>query len=133
MFDFHEKRKIKSFLYSKVVVFVLLLIAALLSISVYHRFTTAEEMEGKLDSRRAALLELENRAEMLRTKVEYLENERGVEEELRNRFDVAKEGEQVVILINKPNEENIAESNDVVTTIEEKSQIKKFFNLFKFW
>lgn len=133
MFDFHEKRKIKSFLYSKVVICILLLISILLSISVYHRYITAEEMRGKLDSRRTALYELEARAQMLRTKVEYLEDERGVEEELRNRFDVAKEGEQVVILINKPGEVNEIESNNEVPTVEEPGEINKFLNLFKFW
>lgn len=133
MFDFHEKRKIKSILYSKVVVGVLLTISVLLSISVYNRFVAAEEMQDKLDSRRAALQNLEERAEMLRAKVEYLDNERGVEEELRNRFDIAREGEQVVILVNKPNENKSTVGENSSDTEYAQEPEESFFNFLKFW
>lgn len=133
MFDFYENRKIRSILYSKVVVGILLLGTALLATSVYDRYTVASDMQEKLDSRRTALGELEQRAEMLKTKVEYLENDRGVEEELRNRFDVAREGEQVVVLIDSLPEKNTtqeASNGDKVPGTEPK---KSFFELFMFW
>lgn len=133
MFDFHEKRKIKSILYSKVVVGILLLISVLLSVSVYNRFVAAKEMQVKLDSRRTALHELEQRAEMLRAKVEYLDNDRGVEEELRNRFDVAREGEQVIILVNKHNE-NEDKTRENFSNSANGSEFKKSsFDFLKFW
>ena len=37
--------------------------------------------------------------------MEYLSGERGIEEEIRKHFDVAKEGEQVVIIVDKEEEE----------------------------
>jgi hypothetical protein len=40
-----------------------------------------------------------NRKSILEEKVEYLSGERGVEEEIRTHFDVAKEGEKVIILM----------------------------------
>ena len=133
MFDFHEKRKIKSILYSKVVVGILLLIAVLLSVSVYNRFVAAKEMRVKLDSRRAALHELEQRAEMLRAKVEYLDNDRGIEEELRNRFDVAREGEKVIILVNK-RKENESSTQENFSNGPEGSELEKStFDFLKFW
>jgi len=104
MFDFHEKRKIRSFLYSKFVIGGLFLLAVLVSFSAYDRYTIAKEMKIKLEDRRVQLEEVKNRAQVLETKVEYFENDRGIEEELRNRFDVAKEGEQVVVLIDAKEE-----------------------------
>jgi cell division protein FtsB len=102
MFDFHEKRKIRSVLYSRPVVAFLCICTIILSFSVYHRYTVAREMKAKLSDREQELSELRSRAELLESKVEYLKNERGIEEELRNRFDVVKEGEQVIILIDEP-------------------------------
>jgi cell division protein FtsB len=131
MFDFHEKRKIKSVLYSKVIVSVLIALSIALSFSVYNRFTTAEEMEARLNAHRATLVALEERAAMLQAKVEYLKNQRGVEEELRNRFDVAREGEKVVVLINKSPENTPEASSDVSSDTE--NEKKSFFSLFKFW
>ncbi|MFZ2253051.1 MAG: septum formation initiator family protein [Minisyncoccia bacterium] len=133
MFDFHEKRKIRSFLYSKVVVGVFFLAAVLLSISVYNRFVVTEEMKAKLDARRVTLEELQGRALMLESKVKYLENDRGVEEELRNRFDVAKEGEKVVILIDPVSGKQKSSTSSVESTETTANTNRSFFGILKFW
>lgn len=136
MFDFHEKRKIMSVLYSKAVIFVLIFITILMSVSVYNRFTVSQEMKEKLEAKRIELAELETRAQVLDAKVKYLEDERGIEEELRNRFDVAKEGEQVVVLLERDTKGSNTGNNGTSTgtygqqkSIEEKS----FFDYLKFW
>ncbi len=133
MFDFHEKRKIRTFLYSKVVIGALFLGAVFLSFSVYDRYIVAEEMQAKLEDKRAQLEELQNRAELLESKVEYFKNDRGIEEELRNRFDVAKEGEQVIVLIDsKESGTHEAQGELRVETplqhTEEESFFSRFFN-----
>ena len=99
MFDFHEKRKIRGILYSKLTIGALFLLAGLLSFSVYDRYIVAKEMERKLDLKQVELDALRARASALEAKVRFLGEERGVEEELRSRFDVVREGEQAVILI----------------------------------
>lgn len=135
MFDFHEKRKIRRIIYSKPVIGVLFLGAGLMSISVYNRYEVAKEMEKKLEDRRIELSELHMRAESIEAKVKYLKDERGVEEELRNRFDVAKEGEQVVILVDKKPEKNGDEAivTDPGVEYTENIDKKSWFDLFKFW
>lgn len=77
----------------------MLLIALLLSQSVYGRYVIEREMAEKRDARATELEVITGRAEALQAKVEHLKNERGIEEEIRGRFDVAKEGERVVILL----------------------------------
>ena len=134
MFDFHEKRKIRRIVYSKTVFVLLVCLAVFLSTAVYHRYVVATDTKEKLEERRVDLEALQLRAEVLNTKVEYLENERGIEEELRNRFDVAKEGEQVVVIIDdRENREPTATSETNSIIMEEESLGKNLLKLFKFW
>ena len=133
MFDFHEKRKIRSFIYSKVSIFALLLVAVLMSVSVYNRYTVADEMKAKLETKRSELSELQSRAQLLESKVEYMKDARGIEEELRNRFDVAKEGEQVVVLLDPERGEKKATSSVSNGDNQETGETESFFARLKFW
>ena len=131
MFDFHEKRKIRSILYSKPVVFVLFTGAVLMSFSVYDRYSIAKDIQGRLEGKHAELEDLRERAAALEAKVQYLEDERGIEEELRSRFDVRKEGEQVIILLDPDRQSS---KRDVDTTLETPhSEAKSFWDHIKFW
>jgi cell division protein FtsB len=129
MFDFHEKRKIRRIVYSKPMIGAIFLCTLMLSFSVYDRYVVSKEMKMKLDERYAELEELEMRAQALESKVQYLTDERGVEEELRNRFDVAKEGEQVVILVDSKRGAN-ATATVAAPPVEEPK--KRFWHIFKF-
>lgn len=135
MFDFHEKRKIRTILYSRPVVFVIMIVTILLSFSVYNRYSVAKDMEQKLEAKKQELRELEERARHIESKVEYLADERGVEEELRNRFDAIREGEQVVILLDdkgdgKKEIEEIGPTDAVDT---DESFMRSVIGVFKFW
>lgn len=101
MFDFHEKRKIRSVVYSRYSIGAIVLVALLISMSVYERYSVEREMAAKREARSGELEELKNRAAALESKVVHLQDERGIEEEIRGRFDVAKEGEQVVIILDE--------------------------------
>ncbi len=90
MFDFHEKRKIRSILYSKFTIGILLILVGFLLMSVYERYSVEREMAAKREAKERELHDLEYRAAVLESKVDDLRDARGVEEELRNRFDVAK-------------------------------------------
>jgi cell division protein FtsB len=46
--------------------------------------------------------ELEARQAVLKEQVEYITSERGIEAEMRRQFDIAREGEQVVIILDEP-------------------------------
>ncbi len=134
MFDFHEKRKIRGILYSKTVSGILLLFAFLMSISVYDRFSVAHEIKEKLEVRTDELEMLQTRAESLEAKVRYLEDDRGIEEELRNRFDVAKEGEQVVVLVQEEEKQNVTPTTTASSiSTDEKDSKTSFLELLKFW
>lgn len=131
MFDFHEKRKIRGWLYSKVTIGALFLVAFLISYNVIERFNVEREMAAKRFEQEEELSELRQRAAALETKVEHLKNSRGVEEELRSRFDVAREGEQVVVIVGDAETSEDLES--LKTPPGEELEKGSFWDIFKFW
>lgn len=99
MARFGKKKNLTEYLYTKPAVFVLLLVTVFLSTAVYQRFLIERKtasLQAEMEIQRQELLE---RKALLEEKVEYLSGDRGIEEEIRKHFDVAKEGEQVVILV----------------------------------
>jgi cell division protein FtsB len=99
MFDFYQKRKIRSLVNSRYTQGILLLFILLVGWSAFVRYQIAEEMSDRREraSQEAALLRSQKDA--LQEQVEYLSNERGIEAEMRRQFDVALEGEQVVVIV----------------------------------
>lgn len=101
MFDFHEKRKIKSWIFSKSAVFLLLVASFFLAASVYERYQKERETAAKRAERAAELAILQAHAAELATAVTHTQSARGIEEEIRDRFDATKEGEQAVIVVDE--------------------------------
>ncbi len=127
MFDFHEKRKIRKVLYSWISIGGIFLLGGLIAYSAYGRYEVEQDMAEKLELREAELAALEERAASLQASVLHLSDERGIEEELRNRFDVAKEGEQVVIILDDGSESSGAASTTLgITPVEEEGILETF-------
>ncbi len=118
-----RKYRIRRFFGSKwafVVVLVLLVIFTQAAVGMYSK---AREAKIKRDLALAELQRLEARQAELQATIARLSSERGVEEELRNRFFVAKEGEKVAILNTDAKEER---KSPILST--EKSFWKKFLS-----
>lgn len=96
---FGQKKKLTDYLYTKPVVAVLLIVTGLLSVSVFERYQVEREMAARRLAAEEEYQMLQERKASLQEDVDYLSGERGIEEEIRKHFDVAKEGEQVVILL----------------------------------
>ncbi len=100
-----------------VILFVLFLLALHSTWSVYRKKIESEEM--KLISLKQVEI-LRNREDELKSKIDKLATVYGVEEEIRSKFTVAKEGENMVVVI--PDKET-----EVSTT----SQKKSFWSIIK--
>lgn len=136
MFDFQEKRKIRNLIYSKFSIAVILFFTIWLSVSVFERFKVEREMAEKKDQKEIELDILRARAEALGSRIDRLQNKRGIEEEIRNRFDAAKEGEQVVIIVDDTKENGGADLTNqtrvpVATSTDEGKRSP--WSIFKFW
>ena len=103
MASFGKKKTVSDYLYSRPVIFVLAVIFVFLSIAVYGRFKVEQDMSDRRQRMESEKKELLERKQVLEEKVEYLGGERGLEEEIRTHFDVAKEGEKVIILMGDKN------------------------------
>lgn len=99
MFDFHQKRKMKTAFGSRFTQAVLIILSFFIIMSAGNRYMIAREMAERRSAAEMEIQALENRQETLEVEVQYLSNERGIEAEMRRQFDIAREGEQVVIII----------------------------------
>lgn len=107
MKDFKRKQQFRRRLYSKPV--ILLLIILLFFIlkgvwSVRQKAVFSQEKHEQAEMIHAELMEKEEQA---REQLEYIQSPLGHEEELRRKFNVSKEGEQVIVIVepDEPEEE----------------------------
>lgn len=105
MFDFYQKRKLRAVINSRYVQAGLLLLVVMIGWSAYVRFEIAMEMSDRRELAQNEAAVLQARKDVLEEQVQYLSNERGIEAEMRRQFDVALEGEQVVVILDAEGEE----------------------------
>ncbi len=124
MFDFHEKRKLRQLLYSKVTYIILFIIVLLLANSVWNIYFKHRDtrLERKKLEREIATLEVQEA--QLRAEIERLSTPQGVEEEIRSKFEVSKDGESVMVIVNP-------EEDDTDTSSRSKGGFwSNFFGIF---
>jgi cell division protein FtsB len=123
MLQFYQKRSLRGWLHTPIALGILGVIILFMMSVVYQRYSIEQEMVERREEAEAQLKELEDRRADLEKKVEYLSNERGIEAEMRRNFDVARPGEQVVIILD---EEKKPEIEPLQKTTEDKPW-------YKFW
>jgi hypothetical protein len=99
MFDFYQKRKLKTVITSRYTQAIILVLTCLVAWSAFVRFQIATEMAERRERLETERTELEIHKNVMQDRVDYLSDERGIEAEMRRQFDVAKEGEQVVVIV----------------------------------
>lgn len=103
MFSFQQKRQLRKVFTSRAIHIVLLMVCMATAWSAFGRYQIAHEMAEKRARAEKELVELEARKAALEERVNYITNERGIEAEMRRQFDIARDGEQVVIILdNQP-------------------------------
>src|SRR3989344_2851144 len=86
MFDFHQKRRMRTVFGSRVTQGILLLLSFFVLISAYNRYLIAQEMADRREAVESDISALESRKE-------------SIEAEVSRQFDIARDGEQVVIIL----------------------------------
>jgi len=98
----HFRRKIQRILYSKPIIVLLAVLTVLLGYWTYLAYqkmtTTGQQLEAVQEDRQR----LVERKGVLTEKFNDLQTVRGQEAEIRKRFNVVKEGENMVVIIDKP-------------------------------
>ncbi len=100
--QFGKQNSWSTWWYSKPFLVLMVGLVVLLAVSVFERYQVERDMAARSAAAQAELDALMEREAELTERVEYLRGERGVEEEIRKNFDVARVGEQVVIISGEP-------------------------------
>lgn len=84
---------------SPLAIIIMLGIAVAFAFAVYDRYVVEREMAMRRERSEMELRRENDRLAKLSQEVERLNSDQGIEAEIRKNFDVAKEGETVVILV----------------------------------
>lgn len=109
MFDFYQKRKLRSVVNSRYTQIAIVLLVFAVGWSAYVRYDIAMEMKERRELAEQQVEELQHRKEELAEQVEYLSSDRGIEAEMRRQFDAALPGEKVVVIVEEENNEPVIE------------------------
>lgn len=101
MREFQEKRKLRKIIFSKKILVLLLLILFFLVYSTAKIYFKSREALSKNKEIKNELAQLNQRKSELEKENSRLETESGTEEEIREKFDVLKPGEKVVVIVDK--------------------------------
>lgn len=100
MKDFKTRKSSKTpFYHSWFFIIVLGLVLGLFVKSAYASFNKKKTADLEKEKYQEKLIDLKNKKENLENKINHLKTERGIEEELRKRFNVTKEGEKIIKII----------------------------------
>ncbi len=122
MQDFQQKKKWRSVLESRPVLIFLIILLLLFAWGVIGLFN---KMQMTRENRRLAenkLAELQKKKEIFSADVAKLESQDGIEESIREKFPVVKDGEELIIVVDDKTPPAATDTTD-----------KGFFSFLKFW
>lgn len=105
MDDFRQKQKMRKVMYSKWMFGVLGLLLCVMVWKTWGIFQKERMAHRVLEESRLEHAALAQQAEELSTDIDHLNTEEGLEEVVRDRYGVAKDGEQVIVLIEEESTE----------------------------
>lgn len=111
MLDFHRKKRTGTILYSKGVLFIFAVIIIFLgnaTWNVYQDYKNAKINEYRANFR---LLKVEKRESVILERIDKLSTERGMEGELRKRFGITKDGENVIMIVDSDKDKDSTSNN----------------------
>jgi cell division protein FtsB len=106
MKDFTRKRKILKRLYSKVVLIFLLLVLMFSIHNTWKIWQKSKQSKKAFDVVRTEYQKLEEKEENIQNRIDILDTQTGLEEEIRSKFYVAREGEKMIIIVNEESDED---------------------------
>ncbi len=104
------KRPVRK-LYSKPVLLLLLVVIFLMAKATWGVYLKEKESRQNVAIVQSELAGLQKRQALLKDETEKLNSEEGVEEAIRKKFQVSKEGESVLVVVDKPLPQSVTEEN----------------------
>lgn len=101
MLPFQERKKFRKILYSKTALLVLFVIVIFMTRGAWKIHNKAVIAQEERDETARSLADLQGRTKDLEASIVKLKSGQGVEEEVRQKFTVAKQGEEVVVVVDE--------------------------------
>ena len=99
MYEFREKKKLRKILYSNGTLIALLVVFVVLAKGTWNIYMKEREAELSRVDTDNQVASLTSRQAFLENEVAKLKTENGIEREIREKYDVAKPGEQVFVIV----------------------------------
>ncbi len=122
--DFEQKRKLKRVMYSRTMLVVLLVVLVLVSKGTWNVYGKMESSRENFEKSERELEKLKTRQSALANQIDYLKTDQGIESEIRQKFRVVKEGEEIAVIVDDV--QKVSEA----TTTPQKSLWTKFKSIF---
>ncbi len=105
MLEFQDKKRFRRILYSRVVFALVLMSGLFVGKATFDMYRSDNLTAEKRRIAEDELMAVRGRESLLRAQIISLKTERGVEEELREKFRVVKNGEGVIIVVDQEKKE----------------------------
>ncbi len=106
MIPFQERKKLRKILYAKATLLVLLVALVFVARGTYQVYQKAHIARTEQKEVEKSFEELALHASELEQSVERLKGEQGIEWEIRQKFTVARPGEEVVVIVDESNKKS---------------------------
>ena len=110
MLDFKRKSKFRKILYTRGLIILLGIFVLFLGNAAWNAYQKYSIAKKNRDNAVMELKKLQERGEKLQEDLGLLSTEKGIESELRRRFNIVKEGEDVIVIIDNKDAE-VADKN----------------------
>ena len=127
MIPFQGRQKLRKILYSKVTLFVIAVLVFFVGRGAWNTHEKAQIARSERNIAERSLSELESRASELQASLIRLKSDRGIEEEVRQKYTVARLGEEVVIVV-----DDSVKKGENGEAVAEKSPWQSFVSFFGF-
>lgn len=101
MLEFQERRKLKGFIYSRLILVILLALLFFLIKEIWSVYQKERFTRENLSRAQADLESLEERQAKLLSEISRLKTDAGAEREIRERFGLSRPGEEVYVIVDK--------------------------------
>jgi len=128
MRDFKKKQVFRKRLFSKPVLLLLIVILAIVTNGAWDILKKSMRSAQNLELAQEEYQQLVEKQQMIEGRIDRLETETGIEKEIRSKFNVAKEGEQVIVIVDGEQPEIIEEDES-----EKKTGTFRFFTTMFSW
>ena len=116
MHEFQQKRKIRKILYSRSALILLCLLAVVFLRATWNVYEKEKMSRGYVSQAQAQLDKLSAQKENLSASVAALGTNQGVEAEIRRKFQVVKNGEQIAVIVDDSSSSDESSASTTTST-----------------